>query len=119
VSKKPDGNDVEEAISSATKQAELAQAIEKLSPEEASFFLFTIENKLRARKIQLLGYLIGIVIWLAGMFFALVYYGLAEGFSGWVFLVPFGAFGGILYGFGKWSDKVSKRKPPPDFGVSG
>jgi hypothetical protein len=118
VSKKPDANDVEEAIDSATKQAELAKAIEKLSPDEAAFFLFTIETKLRARKIQLLGYLIGIVTWLAGMFFALIYYGLMDGFTGWAFLVPFGAFGAILYGFGKWSDKVSKRKPPPDFGVT-
>jgi hypothetical protein len=119
VSKKPDGNDVEDAIDDATKQAELAKAIEKLTPEEAAYFLFTIETKLRARKLQLLGYLIGIVIWLAGMFFALVYYGLAEGFAGWVFLVPFAAFGGILYGFGKWSDRVSKRKPPPDIVVTG
>jgi len=118
VSKKPDANDVEDAIDDATKQAELAKAIEKLSPEEAAYFLFTIETKLRARKIQLLGYLVGIVIWLAGMFFALVYYGLTEGFTGWVFLVPFAAFGGILYGFGKWSDKVSKRQPPPELVVT-
>lgn len=117
MSKKPDANDVEDAIDDATKQADLAKAIEKLTPEEAAFFLFTIETKLRARKIQLLGYLIGIVIWLAGMFFALVYYGLSDGFVGWVFLLPFAAFGGILYAFGKWGDKVFKRKPPPELVV--
>lgn len=117
MSKKPDANDVEDAIADATKQADLAKAIEKLTPEEAAFFLFTIETKLRARKIQLLGYLIGIVIWLAGMFFALAYYGLAEGFVGWVFLLPFAAFGAILYGFGRWGDKVAKRKPPPELVV--
>ena len=117
MSKKPDADDVEDAIDDAAKQAELARAIEKLSPEEAAYFLFTIETKLRARKIQLVGYLVGIVIWLAGMFFALVYFGLAEGFAGWVFLVPFALFGGILYGFGRWSNKVSSTKPPPEIVV--
>ena len=117
MSKKPDADDVEEAIDDAAKQAELARAIEKLSPEEAAYFLFTIETKLRARKIQLVGYLVGIVIWLAGMFFALVYFGLAEGFAGWVFLVPFASFGAILYIFGRWSNKVAATKPPPELVV--
>jgi hypothetical protein len=114
VSKKPDADDVEDAIDDAVKQAELAKAIEKLSPDEAAYFLFTIETKLKARKIQLLGYLIGIVIWLAGMFFSLVYFGLAEGFVGWVFLVPFALFGLILYIFGRWANNVSATKPPPE-----
>jgi hypothetical protein len=117
VSKKPDADDVEEAVDDVVKQAELARAIEKLSPEEAAYFLFTIETKLRARKIQLVGYLVGIVVWLAGMFFSLVYFGLAEGFAGWVFLVPFALFGGILYGFGRWSNKVAATKPPPEIVV--
>ena len=117
MSKKPDADDVEEALDDEAKQAELAKAIEKLTPEEAAYFLFTIETELKARKIQLMGYLVGIVIWLAGMFFALVYFGLAQGFAGWVFLVPFAAFGGILYGFGRWSNKVAAMKPPPEIVV--
>lgn len=114
MSKKPGPDALEQALTDPDKQAELAKAIEKLSPEEAAFFLFTIETKLKSRKIQLLGYLVGIVVWLAGMFFSLVYFGLAEGFAGWVFLIPFALFGAILYGFGHWSNKVASQKPPPE-----
>jgi len=94
----------------ADKHVELARAIEQLNPEEAAFFLEKLERAIRKRKIQITGYLAAMVVWLVGMMFALMYYGMASGFVGWVFLAPFGAVGIVLYVFGKWADHVGK--PP-------
>jgi hypothetical protein len=95
------------------KHEDLARAIEKLSPEEAAFFLHKLEMAIRKRKIQITGYLAAMAVWLVGMMLALVYFGTHDGFVGWVFLAPFGFVGLVLYVFGKWADSVSKRPPPP------
>jgi hypothetical protein len=96
------------------KHAELARAIEKLSPEEAAFFLHKLELAIRKRKIQALGYLVAMAAWLAGMTFALVYYGSSSGFVGWVFFVPFGLVGAVLWIFGRWANRVGSLPPPGD-----
>lgn len=100
----------------ASKHVDLARAIEQLSPDEATFFLAKLEAALRKRKLQLTGYLVAMIVWLVGMVFALAYYGISEGFVGWVFLVPFGIVGLILYLFGKWAEKVgaSPSIPAPE-----
>lgn len=90
----------------ASKHADLARAVEQLSPEEAAFFLAKLEAALRKRKIQLTGYLVAMATWLVCMVLALAYYGTHDGFVGWVFLVPFAVVGAVLYGFGRWSAKV-------------
>lgn len=90
----------------ADKHDQLARAIEQLSPEEAQFFLTKLEAAVRKRKIQVTGYLVAMMVWLIGMVFGLVWYGTHDGFSGWVFLLPFGFVGATLYGFGKWSERV-------------
>jgi hypothetical protein len=97
----------------ASKHANLARAIEELSPDEAAFFLDKLERALRRRKIQITGYLAAMGAWLIGMVIALVYAGSHDGFVGWVFLVPFGLVGAILYGFGKWSVQVAKTPARP------
>jgi hypothetical protein len=94
----------------------LEDAIAKLSPEEAAFFLQSLEGKLKKRKIQLTGYLVALFTWLIAMLGALAYYGASDGFVIWVFLVPFALLGAILYGFGKWAVKVGgpdKAAPKP------
>ena len=110
-----DKADVEHAFD-ADKHAELARAVEKLSPEEAAFFLWKLELSIKKRKVQLTGYLVAMLVWLVGMLFALVYYGMSEaGFVGWVFLVPFALVGGVLMLFGKWADRITATEPPPEF----
>ena len=84
----------------------LEEAIAQLSPDEAAFFLKSIEGKLKKRKIQLTGYLVALFAWLIAMLGALAYYGASDGFVIWVFLVPFALLGVILYAFGKWATKV-------------
>ena len=90
----------------ADKHEELAHAIQNLSSEEAAFFLAKLEAAIRKRKIQITGYLVAMLVWVIGMFFALVFYGTFSGFVGWVFLMPFVLVGVVLFAFGKWADKV-------------
>ena len=99
----------------ADSHDELARAVEKLSSEEALFFLEKLEAAIRKRKIQLTGYLVAMLVWVAGMMGALAYYGTHRGFVGWVFLLPFGLVGVILFAFGKWADRAgaSRKTPPP------
>ncbi|HUS30619.1 MAG TPA: hypothetical protein VMZ53_19050 [Kofleriaceae bacterium] len=108
--------DVEQAFDS-DKHLELAKAIEKLNPEEAAYFLWKLEIAIRKRKIQIMGYLVAMLVWLGGMLFALVYYGTHDGFVGWAFLLPFVLVGAILFSFGKWSDRIGKSKPPENVSV--
>lgn len=98
----------------ADKHAELAHAIEQLSPDEAAFFLHKLEMAIKKRKIQITGYLAAMLLWVLGMFFALAWFGTHDGFVGWVFLVPFGVVGVVLYAFGKWAEAVGKTVPGSD-----
>ena len=97
-----------------SKQDAVAEAIKNLTPEEAALFLFHLEMKLRKRKLQLVGYLVAMALWLAGMLFALVVFGTSSGFVGWVFLIPFALVGATLWVFGKWGEKIGKTPPPAD-----
>lgn len=98
----------------ADRHAELARAVEDLNPQEAAYFLHRLEMAIRKRKIQVLGYLVAMGVWAIGMVFALAYVGMSNGFVGWVFLAPFGVVGMVLWGFGKWADKVGSSPPPTD-----
>ena len=102
---------VAKALGGASEE-EFARAVKNLSPEEATFFLHKLEMAIRKRKIQITGYLVAMLVWVVGMFFALAYYGIASGFVGWVFLVPFGAVGLVLYAFGAWANRVGNTKFP-------
>lgn len=103
---------VAKAFDRTLSQDELARAIAQLSPDEAAFFLHKLEMGLRKRKIQLSGYLAAMVAWLVGMTLALIYFGMNDWSAAWAFIVPFGAVGAILYGFGSWAERVAKRPPP-------
>lgn len=97
----------------AQRHEDLARTVENLSPDEAAFFLHKLEAAIRKRKIQLTGYLVAMGVWLVAMLFALAYTGMHDGFVGWVFLLPFGLVGAILYAFGKWAERASKAPPRP------
>ena len=103
---------VAQAFSSKNHE-DLARAIEKLSSDEAAFFLHKLEHAIRKRKIQLTGYLGSMVAWLVMMVGALIYYGTQDGFTYWVFVVPFGAVGLILYTFGRWAERVAATPHVP------
>jgi len=96
----------------AGQHDELARAVEKLDPEQAAYFLVKLELAIKKRKIMILGYLVAMGVWLVGMVFALVYFGSHDGFTGWAFLAPFAAVGAVLWGFGRWANKVGSAAPP-------
>jgi len=97
----------------ARKHESLAKLVEQLSPEEAQFFVTKLEAAIKKRKIQITGYLVAMLAWLLGMVFALAWYGTHDGFVGWVFLMPFGAVGVILYAFGRWGERVAASPKSP------
>ncbi len=97
----------------ASKHELLAQMISELPPEAAAHYVAKLEAALMKRKLQLTGYLVALVLWLAAMVLALAYFGATEGFTGWVFLMPFAVVGVTLFAFGKWAEKVGKSVGPP------
>jgi hypothetical protein len=103
---------VAKAFDRTSKQEDLVHAIAQLKPDEAAFFLHRLEAALRKRKIQLSGYLVAMVAWLVGMTLALMYFGMNDLSAAWAFIVPFGAVGAILYGFGTWANRAGRRPPP-------
>ena len=90
---------------------ELARAVEKLSSQEAAFFLAKLEAAIKKRKIQITGYLVSMLFWILGMMGALAWYGTHDGFVGWVFILPFGLVGVILFAFGKWAERAGAAVP--------
>jgi len=97
----------------AGSQEDLAELIGKLNPAEADFFLKKLEAALRKRKIMLSGYIVAMVAWVVGMVCALAYFGMASGFTGWVFLAPFLIVGVILWVFGTLAERAGRSVPEP------
>jgi hypothetical protein len=97
--------------SAVPKDEEVARAIAKLSPEEAAYFMNQLELVNRKRRIQITGYLVAMVGWLATMVLALVYTGMHNAVVVWMFLVPFAFVGASLYAFGRWAERIWKTPP--------
>jgi hypothetical protein len=98
----------------ATKHDQLAEAIEKLSPDEALFFLHKLECALRKRRLQVAGYLAAMFVWAVGMVVAFGGYALIDGGIGYaLFFLPFLGVGAVLYGFGRWANAVGSSPVPP------
>jgi hypothetical protein len=93
--------------------AAIAEAVQKLSPAEAEFFLYKLERAIVRRRIQLWGYLAALAVWAIAMFFALAYYGGGdpEAFRSWVFALPFAGVGVVLLVVGTIADKVGRMRP--------
>ncbi|MCX5744927.1 MAG: hypothetical protein NT062_20760 [Proteobacteria bacterium] len=104
---------VAKAFDKASKDDDLKAAIANLSPEEATFFLAKLEAAYKKRKLQLTGYLVAMASWLVGMVLAFAYFGTHDGFTGWVFLVPFGLVGLVLYAFGRIANRVGALATVP------
>jgi hypothetical protein len=99
------------------KHEELLRLFQELPPDAAAYYIVKLEATLKKRKLQLTGYLVALVVWLVGMVLALAYFGAAEGFTGWVFLLPFAAVGAILYLFGRWAEMIGNALGEPPASV--
>lgn len=96
---------LEDKLFDKSKHAELARAVEQLSPEEAQFFLTKLEKALKRKRIQMIGYMAAMLTWAVGMLVAFGFFAAGTGFMVWVFLVPFALAGLILYIFGLISSR--------------
>jgi hypothetical protein len=105
---KMDGAALADAAGDPERQARLAAAIEKLTPEEAQKVLDILEREMKKRSIQLYGYIASGIVLIIGMLGVLVYWGsVPEGTSvAWTIPVPFLFVAIILVIFGRWSNRV-------------
>ena len=89
------------------RHGDVEKELAQLTPDEARIFLRLIEQALRKRRILLLGYLSALLAMLAGTVLSFYVYGTREPgqFVGWVFMVPLGSVGAILWGFGRWANR--------------
>lgn len=100
------------------KQAALADAVSKMSSEDAAVLLEKLSASLQRRKYQLIGYLVAAVLGFLGLVAAFIVYLFREpgSFVGWVFLFPFAGIGLSLFIFGRIAEKVGRGGlpvPPP------
>ncbi len=102
---------VKEAFDPESK-VDLVQLVQELPPEQAAYFVAKLEAMYKKRRLQLSGYLVALVSWVVSMVMALAYFGANDGFTGWVFLVPFMIVGLILWAFGRWAEVVGKSVGP-------
>ena len=114
--KKDSADDAEAVAESAFDKGshvDLAKLLLELPPEQAAYYLAKLEAAYKKRRLQLSGYVVALVSWLVAMLMALAYFGSNDGFVGWVFLLPFGIVGLVLWGFGRWAELVGKSVGPP------
>jgi len=97
----------------ANSKVDLVALLKELPPEDAAYYVAKLEVAYKKRKLQLSGYLVALVSWLIAMVLALAYFGANDGFTGWVFLLPFGIVGLVLWGFGRWAEVLGKSIGPP------
>lgn len=95
----------EDLFERAMKHADspaLMEELQKLSPEEAAMFVLLVERQIKKRRIELIGYAVGLFCLLGGMLFALYLYATREPgeFMGWAFLIPFLLVGAVFLIFG-------------------
>jgi peptidoglycan/LPS O-acetylase OafA/YrhL len=100
--------DLAKRLADPAFQAQIEQAIAALPPERAAELVHMLEQSMRRRKIELVGYLAAAVVLLVGMVVALYVFGTAHGnsFIAWVFLVPLTLAGLVMIVVGR----VARRK---------
>lgn len=103
-----DGAALADAAGDPERQARLAAAIEKLTPDEAQKVLDILEREMKKRSIQLYGYITSGIVLIIGMLGVLVYWGsVPEGTPiAWTIPIPFLFVAIILWVFGRWSNRA-------------
>ena len=100
-----------EEESPALEGESLEEAIANLSPEQAEMFMRALSLTMRKRRLMLVGNLTALLIMIIGMFFAFAAYANRQpgAFAAWVFLVPFGSAGFVLWLFGKLAKHAGEK----------
>lgn len=85
---------------------------ENLSPEELVLLGQAVARIQKRRRIMLVGYALALLVMLVGVPLGLLVWARAPrgAFIGWVFLVPLGITGLILWLFGRWARLAGNTK---------
>jgi len=77
----------------------------RLTQDQIDRLMAQIEKVERKRKIMLAGYLVALAVLVLGQAGAFWIFASAPSgtFVGWVFIVPFGVVGAVLWLFGRWA----------------
>ena len=99
--------DITDRLADPAFRAQIEEGIKNMPPEKAAELVAMLEASLRRRKIELYGYLGAAVVLLIGMVVALYIYGATDhgNFMSWIFLIPMGLAGGVMWFVGRWSNR--------------
>ncbi|MBZ0236225.1 MAG: hypothetical protein K8M05_28115 [Deltaproteobacteria bacterium] len=111
--------DLAERLADPAFRAQIEEGLKNMPPEKAAELVAMLEDSLRRRKIELIGYLGAALVLLVGMVIALYVYGSSdrESFVTWIFLVPMGLAGLVMWLVGRWSNAARKKAKAARQGV--
>ncbi|HVV87678.1 MAG TPA: hypothetical protein VHE35_31770 [Kofleriaceae bacterium] len=95
--------DLAERLRDPAFQADIEQAVRELPPDKAAQLVAMLEASIKRRKLELWGYIAAAAIVVFGMVGAFLVLGLTPPgtFVGWVFLIPLGLAGLVMWRVGR------------------
>ena len=92
-------------------RAQIEEGLKNMPPEKAAELVAMLEASLYRRKMELYGYVGAAAVLLVGMVVALYIYGATDhgNFMSWIFLIPMGLAGGVMWLVGRWSNAERKK----------
>jgi hypothetical protein len=99
--------DIHEKLADPAFRAQIEEGLKNMPPEKAAELVAMLETSLRRRKIELYGYIAAAVVLLVGMIASLYIYGATDhgNFMSWIFLIPMGLAGAVMWFVGRWSNR--------------
>jgi hypothetical protein len=103
--------DLAERLNDPAFRAQIEEGLKNMPPEKAAELVEMLETSLRRRKVELWGYIGAAVVMLVGMVVALYIYGSSDpdSFRTWIFLIPMGLAGLVMWIVGRWADADRKK----------
>ncbi len=105
--------DLADRLNDPDFRARLEEGLRNMPPEKAAELVEMLESALRRRRVELIGYIAAAVVMLVGMVLSLYAYGVSDhrSFMAWIFLLPMGLAGLIMWLVGRWArDDRARRK---------
>jgi hypothetical protein len=103
---------IHEKLADPAFRAQIEEGLKNMPPEKAAELVAMLEASLRRRKIELYGYIAAAVVLLVGMIVSLYIYGATDhgDLMTWIFLIPMGLAGGVMWSIGRWADADRKKQ---------
>lgn len=98
----------DQATADPSAHKSIEDKLNELSPEEAEAFVMALELALRKRRWMLIGYFAALLAVVLGTALALYLWGTREPgtFVGWVFLIPPGVAGLVIWATGRYVKRI-------------